>query len=203
MAAQFDLSMNGLMHRAFLRDFERSANAVRTDRWDAAVTRWTLVAGLLHQHHEHEDEHLWPAMLSRITDPADRAVVEAMETEHAALAEAIEACQKDFSGPRPTDGQGRASVVEHVERLAAVLAEHTSHEESQGEALIQRYVTPAEFKAFVKSARNTEYRMVVMPWIADGATPQDAAKAWGHIPGPVRLFLRPRMERKYLSVIVG
>lgn len=199
MADQFDLSMNGMMHRAFLRDFDRIADAVRTDRWESARRRWTLVGGLLHEHHQHEDEHLWPPMLAKITDPADRAVVEAMEAEHAELADALAACEADFAGARPAASSDRQAVVDHLAVLSEVLRRHTAHEEAEGEPLVQRFVTPEEFKVFLSSARSGPSRMIVMPWIADGAEPADVDKVWGYLPRFVRLFLKPRMERTYLA----
>lgn len=203
MAEQYDLSMNGMMHRAFLRDLGRISHAVHTDRWDAARRRWELIAGILHHHHRTEDEHLWPAMLARITDPADRATVEAMEAEHEQLAAAILRCANDFAGGRPASAPERAAVAADVDLLAETLRGHTEHEEAQGEPLIAKYVTPEEFTAFVKAARTSPDRMVVIPWIADGAAPQDVVKAWGLIPKPVRFLLKPRMERQYLARIAG
>lgn len=203
MAGPFDLSMNGLMHRAFLRDFQRIADAVRTGRWGAASKRWALVSELLHAHHQHEDDYLWPVMLAKITDPGDRAVVDAMEAEHADLATALSRCEADFIGPRPATAEDRESVAAHLEELAEVLRRHTAHEESDGEPLIQRYVTAEEFRTFTKHARSGPGRMVVMPWIADGADPADAAKAWGYLPRPVRFFVKPRMERSYLARVAA
>jgi len=199
MAEQFDLSMNAIMHRAFLRDLGRVADQVRTQRWGSATRRWRLISALLHDHHTVEDEHLWPVMIDKITDPGDLAVVQAMEVEHEELAEALSHCQTHFAGPPPAGSQEREQVLADLARLTEVLQRHCAHEESEGEPLIQRYVTPEEFKAFVRSARSGENRMIVFPWAADGAEPRDVQRVWAHLPRPVRIFLKPRMERAYLA----
>lgn len=197
MADQFNLRMNGIMHRAFLRDLGRVADQVASDRWDAARRRWRLVADLLHEHHRLEDEYLWPVMLAKISDTADLATVHAMEAEHEDLAAALSRCEEDFSGP-PSEGvAARDAVMADLATLTDVLQRHCAHEEAGGEPLIQRYVTPEEFQLFLRQTRGGDLRMVVFPWAADGATPEDVVAIWGHLPRPVRIFLKPRMERAY------
>jgi hypothetical protein len=78
-----------------------------------------------------------------------------------------------------------------------VLSQHCEHEETQGIGIVQRYITQADMKEFMKFTRDAAQANLVLPWVCDGAEPAVSSQVWGMIPGPVRLFLKPTMTRKY------
>ncbi|MCB9414122.1 MAG: hypothetical protein H6526_02450 [Actinobacteria bacterium] len=90
-------AMNGMPHRAFLRELDRG------ERVEAAISRvragTTRCSQLLHQHHaEGEDTYLFLLVVQRSTgmkagDSHDRRVLEA---EHEQLQAALAACDDDF-----------------------------------------------------------------------------------------------------------
>jgi hypothetical protein len=63
-----DLSMMYVLHHGFRRDLARFVDAAHrtppSERatWQALLERWDLFALLLHDHHDKEDEHLWPLL---------------------------------------------------------------------------------------------------------------------------------------------
>ncbi|NQU36700.1 MAG: hypothetical protein HQ526_03775, partial [Actinobacteria bacterium] len=78
-----------------------------------------------------------------------------------------------------------------------VLTQHCADEEANGIRIVQRYVTEADVKEFMKFTRESEYANLVLPWVCDNAEPDVEQHTWGMIPAPVRLFLKPMMTRKY------
>lgn len=203
MGSPPDFAMNGMMHRAFLRDLVRIATLVTQDNWAAAVRRWQLFDALLTDHHTHEDTYLWPIVLDRSADPDERAVVEAMAEEHGELHDAIEQAAGVMAGPPPADRTDKERALAALSKVAEVLQVHSQHEEEAAEPLLAKYVRDTDLKEFHQATRSGDNAMVALAWVADGASPSDRRAVWGMLPAPVRLFLKPRMERKYRAVISG
>jgi iron-sulfur cluster repair protein YtfE (RIC family) len=89
MAAQSpaDTRMMGILHAAFRRDLARvrlvlTATPVsRGARRQAVADQVSWLMQRLHEHHQTEDEGLWP--LVRRHNPAAAGLLQAMEAEHA------------------------------------------------------------------------------------------------------------------------
>lgn len=203
MATAPDFSMNRLMHHAFQRDLDRMAVLVRQANWAAAVARWRLFDALLTEHHTLEDTYLWPLVAQRSTDPAELALVEEMAAEHVELHDSLARADEVMTGPAPADEAGVAAALAALDDVKRVLGAHCEHEEADAEPLLAAYVRADDLTEFHKATRSGDTAMVALPWIADGASPADRAIIWGRIPGPVRLFLKPRMERKYRAAVAG
>ena len=151
-----DMHMMYVMHHAFRRDLHDVAEAVpRTpveDRavWRALATRWEYLTGPLHHHHHEEDTYIWPLLEERVEE-RDRAVLVAMEAEHAEIDPTLEACAAGFArlaGHADTDSRAALAV-----RLAAVreaLGRHLEHEEVEALALVQQVVAQEEWEALGK-----------------------------------------------------
>jgi hypothetical protein len=122
----------------------------------------------------------------------DLATVDALEAEHEQLHAALDICDADFAG----DGPLPADTVAHLNALRLVLAVHCAHEEADGERVLAEYITSDDLKPFNDFNRKGDLSMMVFPWIADGGSASDQ-KVYDVLPGPVRLFLRPVMQRKY------
>ena len=65
-----------------------------------------------------------------------------------------------------------------------------------GERILARYITEDDLKEFNQANRKAKHAMLVFPWIADGGSPADQ-QVYNVLPGPVRLFMKPIMKRKY------
>ncbi len=187
-----NFTMNEMIHRALLRELERVDDLVDSGEITSARKHWWFFSDNLHHHHEGEDTFLFPLIAQRSTDLKELATVEALTAEHVQMHAALDACDADF---RSTDDLPD-STRDDLRGLQLVLAAHCAHEEAQGEPLLTCYLTEADMKAFNAANRNAKHAMLVFPWIADGGNAQDQ-RVYDVLPGPVRVFMKPRMVRKY------
>ena len=187
-----DFAMNGMLHRAMLREIDRVQALVVSGDSAMARRRFHFFSQLLHQHHEGEDTYLFPLIRQRSSDTAELATMDALEAEHEQMHAALNACDTDFAG----DGPLPESTVSDLKGLKFVLAAHCAHEEADGERILAEYVSEEDLKPFHAANRKAEHAMLVFPWIADGGSPADQ-KVYNVLPAPVRLFMKPVMTRKY------
>lgn len=187
-----DLAMNAMMHRAFLRELDRVQAFVEAGDTASARKHYGFFSALLHQHHEGEDTYLFALVRQRSTNPDELATMDVLEAEHGQLHAALDTCDDDFRG----DGALPAATVADLKALRMVLAAHCAHEEAEGERILTRYLTKDDLKPFNDFNREGDLSMMVFPWIADGGSAADH-KVYDVLPGPVRLFLKPVMQRKY------
>ncbi len=169
-----DMTMMYLMHHAFRRDLAAFVSVVpRTPvddhaAWAALAERWELFSATLHHHHEGEDEHVWPALMDR-ADTEERAVLAAMEAEHAVIDPALTACRDGLTSmvTHPSHDVRNALAV----RLVAArehLTRHLAHEETEAIAFMQRVLSAEDWDAIEARLRTTLtpaqiVRMV--PWV--------------------------------------
>lgn len=187
-----DFAMNAMMHRALLRELERVDALVDSGDFAAARKHWWFFSDNLQHHHEGEDTFLMPLITQRSTDPKELATVKALTAEHEQMHAALDACDADFGGTQGLPASTRADL----RSLQLILAAHCAHEEAEGEPLLTRYVTQADMKPFHAANRNAKHSMLVFPWIADGGTPE-YQRVYDVLPGPVRLVMKPLMNRRY------
>src|SRR5262252_9293921 len=105
----FDMTMMYAMHDALRRELVRIARVTANRQQDpqqmlGTAVGWEMFKSYLRVHHTSEDDALWPVMSRELASrPDDLALVDAMETEHAAidpLLNAIDAAIADHgSGP--------------------------------------------------------------------------------------------------------
>jgi hypothetical protein len=187
-----DFAMNGMLHRAMLRELDRVEALIRGGDVVAARKHWWFFSEMLHQHHEGEDEFLWPLIEQRSTEPAELATVDAMRAEHEQLHAALDTVDGCFR-----DGVALPeSTIADLDALRLVLAAHSAHEEAKAEPLLAKYVTEEDLKPFNAANKKGQHAMLVFPWIADGGDSADQ-RVYDVLPGPVRLVLRPVMRRRY------
>lgn len=187
-----DMSMNGMLHRAVLREIDRVERFVQAHNPQAARKHYEFLSGQLHSHHELEDEYLWPLVETRTKDEQELATLSAMTGEHEQLQTALDQCDQDFAG----SGDLPADCVAHLGMLRLLAAAHFAHEEADAEGLLVKYLSKEDLQPFHDASRKGPNSMLVFPWIADGGSPADK-QVFEVLPGPVRLFVRPMMNRKY------
>lgn len=212
-AGPCDLTPMYLMHHAFRRDLRRFGAAVATtavderDTWRALQGRWRRFARILHHHHAGEDELLWPLLLARVDaagDPDGRAVLLAMEAEHAEIDPLLAGCATGLDRLAAGAGEDtRAALAVRVAATAERLGHHLGHEESAAMTLLQAHVTPAEWHgmdagfAAHYSARD---KLFAVSWVLDGLPPDVRRSVLRTFPGPLalawRVGLRPAHARR-------
>jgi hemerythrin-like domain-containing protein len=159
-----DMSGMYLMHHAFrrdLRDLLAAAELTPVDdraTWSDIGLRWERFAHHLHEHHAVEDRVLWPLLLERVTaarDGAGRAVLTAMEAEHALIDPLLDRCgdliRRLTVGP---DEAARTPLVDILAETRQVLDGHLAHEERDAVVLVQRHVGADEWDRLER----TEFR---------------------------------------------
>lgn len=156
-------------------------SALRT--WRALTRRWEKFAMVLHHHHAGEDAGIWPLLLERATKAADSsgvATLRAMEAEHGEIDDLLVSCATGFTAMGRGGGEAQRSDLERVLADARDrLRGHLAHEERDALELVQRYLTPADWKAisrehFEKTAKPAYW--VFAPAWALHRLPQDAKR---------------------------
>jgi iron-sulfur cluster repair protein YtfE (RIC family) len=168
-----DMSMMYLMHHAFRRDLAAFAAAVpltpveERETWEALADRWEVFSFTLHHHHNGEDTWLWPFLLER-ADGAQRATLEAMESEHEEIDPTLDACTAGFARLRDhADPDARAALAVRLASARESLGRHLQHEETEAIAIVQAVMTNAEWHSVdehFKEGLSFGRLLRVVPW---------------------------------------
>ena len=54
-----------------------------------------------------------------------------------------------------------------------------------------------DFDEFMASSRHLPDGDLILAWVCDGAPPEIVSGTWSMLPGPIRMMVRPRANRKY------
>ena len=177
-----DLSGMFVMHHAFRRDLARFEAAARRlpahdrEAYAALAPRWRLFHTALHHHHAGEDAGLWP-LLRRRVHPVDLRTLDAMAVEHETLDALLDQCSA-WLGRLAVGGteRDRESLQARLTSLRILLAHHLDHEESESLALVQRYLTQAEWalveKQYFQRTLTPAQVLGLVPWAMHGL-PED------------------------------
>lgn len=203
--ARGPLDINGmyLAHHAFRRDlasFARAAAATpvaETAVWRALGVRWERFGHVLHHHHSAEDRVLWPQLLELVDADGDaegRATLEAMEAEHHLVDPLLAGCAEGFArmAGRP-DEAARRELAGCVAETRDVLAAHLRHEETGALPIVQRLLSQEGWDRVEEAAGSgTSFRRMrfVVPWVADGLTPEQLDTAFATVGNGFRVLLR-------------
>ncbi len=210
-----DVGTMYVMHFGFRRDLDAFVAAARTpvsdrDRWRALQKRWAKFALVLKHHHTVEDQALWPLLIDRAAAAGDRAAIQtldAIEAEHSEIDPMLEGCTGNLDRlAQAPDEDARAAFEVRIVAFRERLNRHLAHEETDAMALVQRYLTPQDWKATEKAANKAatgEYLRFVLPWgryelTADG-------REWARRATPTAAYLmvsamEPLLRRSFLKL---
>ena len=191
-----DFTVMYAAHDAFDRDLTRLTEAVRSGRTaDPAVRAgWATFKNQLHLHHTAEDVALWPALRRRVTEPAQIAVLDAMEAEHARIDPLLAQVDTSLAAP------GHPGLADNAAALAQTLADHMKHEENQALPLVEAHLGPAGWAAFRKATgtiQGLRGGAEFFPWMLDGASADTSKKVLSMLPPPARLLYRAAWRPRY------
>ena len=182
--------------------------------------RWRFFSTVLHKHHSAEDDEIWPVLLERVTvahDVQALATLQAMEEEHAEIDPLLAACAEGFAemaaadqpaeqpGADGTAADTRAALEIRLVAARERLDRHLAHEEQDAIALIQRYLTPADWHiidARIRRTYSARESLAVLPWllyelpVAAGDRLFAMAAGAAALLAAWRLLLRRRFERR-------
>ena len=207
-----DLSPMFVMHHAFRRDLAAFAAAAAAtpaeDRatWQALERRWRRFSLILHHHHAGEDAHIWPMLLAETDAAGDRdgrETLEAMAAEHEEIDPLLDSCASGFARlAQAADEDARAALGVRVVAAREQLGRHLGHEEREALALVQRYLSPAQWRELDKKvAAGYPPREIpfTLAWVLAGLQGEGLDRGVALIGRPMalvwRLVLRRWFER--------
>ena len=195
--------MNQVIHAAVRRDVSRTEQALRTlpdgdtARAREIRTAWRNLVRELTHHHEAEDEHVWPFLQSR---GVDLTLLEQMESEHAAMKQALSSVSTSLDAVVGAPSTINASAAaDEVARAREVINGHLDHEERDVEGPMGALQDDEEFKALTKKLRPASPVDAAnsLAWMQDGAGERERTSLRATIPGPVITILTLLLARRY------
>jgi hypothetical protein len=201
---RLDMTTMFTIHDAFRRNLGEMARvAAEADRGDRPPLQsqlgWELFKKFLLVHHQTEDDVVWPVLRVHVqSDPDRMAVVDALESEHAAIEPGCTAIDA-VSGHQEEVGSPLAHLVDE---LATRVTLHLAHEESDGLALIDEFLTLEEWQAFAQEhgRRLINDASTYVPWLLDGADPVAVENFLGTIPPPLAAAYRDQWSPDYAAL---
>jgi Hemerythrin HHE cation binding domain len=204
-AQPIDVRDMAIVHRTFRNQYEESARLVRAAS-APSPGRVTFLAdhidfgiAMLHDHHEGEDELLYPKLIERV--PEQAPMTEQVDHEHqliaTALDEASAACAAWRQRPSAETGEALAASLDH---LNEVVQPHLDDEEQKIVPLAAVTLTQQEWDALGKHGvgqipRNK--KPIAFGMILEPLDQADRAYMMGFLPAPVRLLYPVLIERPY------
>lgn len=196
-----------VIHRALRREFAQLPDLVSavpaggTDRARLIGGHLSLVLGMLHEHHEAEDELIWPILAERV--PLDAELITLMEKQHHVIAEAAGVVAAESAAWTADAGAAaRQSLSEALRALQRALTEHLDLEEEAVLPIIHEHLTVAEWLAPQKHAmkhgpKTLDGKLTLAGMVLEGASERERAWFLGEMPAPARLLWRYRGARRY------
>lgn len=199
-----------VIHRVFRREFQLlpdliSAVAVgNTERAGVLAEHLTDLVTSLHHHHEGEDDLLWPPLLAKATLQTE--LVHRMESQHQALATALEKVKKLTPAWTATANEAdRDGLAQAVRESSAILDEHMAEEEQEILPLVQEFLTVEEWNKLgergSKSITDKRKQLLFLGMILEEASPAEEQLFWRVIPAPVRLIWKVVGRRMYAGYV--
>ncbi|WP_116450471.1 hemerythrin domain-containing protein [Blastococcus litoris] len=203
MTAAPEMTMNRVIHGAVRRDLDRLSTALGqlrdgdTARAQALERAYANLRTELTHHHEGEDTHIFP-MLQRIG--VDQGLLDAMESEHHAMADALTKTAGAMSTVARTGSSGDAAVAQaSVVRTREVVERHLRHEEEELEPQLNAHLGSPEWKAVEKELRSQPLGVAgrFFAWLTDGMSDEHRAFLKKTVPTPVVTVLARTFGRRY------
>jgi hemerythrin-like domain-containing protein len=197
------MTMNRVIHGAVRRDLARLATAL--DRVpEAARTRAQALdrayANLRQQlttHHEGEDAHVWPWLAGTGADPE---LLQAMESEHQAMSDALAATSSAMTAFARTGSSADAAAArKSLDRTTEVIEQHLRHEEDELEPLLNEQLDSPGWKAVEKKLSRQPPAVAgrFFAWVTDGMGDAERAYFRSTVPPPVTYVLAHTFGRRY------
>lgn len=204
-AQPIDVRDMAIVHQTFRNAFSESARLVRANPAPSA-SRVAFLAdhvdfgvGMLHHHHEGEDELLYPLLVERAPEQATNTErVESQHREVTAAIDAVTAACTTWRG-RPSASSGEALAVA-LDALNATLQPHLDDEEREIVPLASVTLTQEEWESLGEHARAAipRNRMpVAFGMLLEPLNDDDRAYMKSQLPGPIRLLFPLLIQRPW------
>lgn len=194
-----------IVHETFRRAYDEGARLVRANPTPSPA-RVTFLAdhidfgiGMLHHHHESEDELLYPLLVERA--PEQAAMTKSVEHQHTEVTAAIDAasaaCTAWRHAPSAETGEALASALDS---LNSTLQPHLDDEERQIVPLAAVTLTQQEWAAMGEHSRAAipRNRMpVAFGMLLEPLNDADRTYMKSELPAPVRLLYPLLIQRPW------
>ena len=197
------MTMNQVIHAAVRRDLTRLDRALESfpsgdaERANQLARAYRYLRHELTDHHTGEDELIWP-VLGELG--VDRSLLEAMESEHHAMSEALTETSTAMTAlvARP-EADTAAEALASVRRTREVVDRHLDHEEEELEPALVPYLGTPEWKGVEKKLRQRPMSTAgpFLAWLQDGMEPPVRTFLRSTIPGPVLKVIPALFGRSY------
>jgi len=196
-----------VIHRVLRREFAQLPGLIaEVSVGDTARARLlgdhlSLALDMLHEHHEAEDELLWPVLSERVL--LEKDLITVMEMQHGAIADAVDIVAAELPAWRADAGAAaRDRLVDSLRALGPALTEHLDLEEEEVLPLIHDHLTVPEWLAPQKHAmkhgpKTLTGKLTLAGMVLEDATPRERAWFLGEMPAPARLLWRLMGARRY------
>ncbi|MER7129781.1 hemerythrin domain-containing protein [Streptosporangium saharense] len=203
-----------IVHRVFRRESRLLTEFVAavvpgdTARAKVVADHFRVYRLGLHNHHEGEDELLWPPLLARVDLEAD--IVLRMEAQHERIAATMTRLDAAFPAWEATAGADeRDTLVAALAEHRAVVLEHLDDEEATLLPLAAKHLTEREWASLGDHLVNNTPKLTLLTLfgaVLEDANPAERALVLGGLPAPVRAIWhvigRPRYAR-YIRRVRG
>ncbi len=200
-----DVRDMAIVHKTFRQAYTESAQLVRANPIPSAGRVQFLAdhidfgLGMLHHHHEAEDELLYPLLLERVPDEAEST--ESIDGEHAVINTSVNdaeaACAAWRADPTAESASALADALDHVNE---VMTPHLDHEEQVIVPLAARTLTQAEWDEIGERARAgipKTHLAAAFGMVTEPLTPEEATLMKSGLPAPVRLLYPILIDRPW------
>lgn len=201
-----DTRMMAIVHAAFRRDLARVRLVLTVTpvpqgaRKQAVAEQISWLMQRLHEHHQTEDEGLWP--LVRQHNPAAAGLLEVMEAEHRVIVPAVEALTATARHYRSApDDAARLQLIEALDELTGVLLPHLDREVAEAMPVVARSLSARDWAAWNKKAnvKGKPLRELGLEghWLIDDIDPEGYQVVTGEVPPVPRFILLHGFARAY------
>ena len=182
-------------HVAFRRDADAlvaAVNAVEpSDNIGAGrlADAFAVTVAMLHEHHETEDELIFPELIKR--SPAFAGVVMTLSLEHVDVDDVVDDINRDLAmltGKSSRAIEVHARLTRQVETFRTLVDLHIEVEEEHALPLFLRCFTTDEIDAIGDEhfAKNADKLTVMIPWSASAMTPDVVVEMLADLPVAVQ-----------------
>jgi hemerythrin-like domain-containing protein len=195
--------MNRLVHSRIRRDLDRiglvAQQPLGHERREALARRVGWLVEFLHHHHVSEDEAIWPLAVRK--QPQLGELLEAMESEHRAMAAAADNLREAATAyARDGSETKRQSLIDALAGMRAACLPHLEHEESVAVPELVQVLDDRDWaqvdKRFRQGVRLKDLGWIAM-WLLDDLEAGQAQFLRGQLPRPVLRYLTWRWGRPY------
>ncbi|MES9523754.1 hemerythrin domain-containing protein [Streptomyces capoamus] len=194
-----------VLHRVFRREIPLLADLIEgtvpgdRQRLSTIADHLDLILDALGEHHEGEDDLLWPKLRERTVLGAD--VVARMAGQHEAIAGALATAVKlSYQWRTEADRDSALRLADALRELDRHAAAHMDDEEEHLLPLMSDHITPREWSEVGERGRRSVPKpklLIFLGAILEDATAQERHQFLAQMPAPARLLWRTVGTRLY------